>query len=313
MKRQSETSLRVTFCGVEFPNPLILPSGIAQEIPKDHELAIKAGAGGITTKSLTVEPREGYPLPRVIKSPPRGYSIMNAVGLRGPGIKKGCKLIKEFLKSSPVPVIVSVFANSVADFKGLAEAICPLHPPIIELNVSCPHVSSEFGKPLGMGPESAAAAVKAAKKVAGKIPVIVKLTPNVPNIAEVAQACEEAGADGIAAINTVGPGMVINIKTRKPALGNKRGGVSGPAIKPIAVRCVYDIYEAVKIPIIGMGGVSGWEDAVEMMMAGATLVGVGSAVYLKGYRVYGEIKQGLSLYMKQQGIKNLKELVGVAH
>lgn len=302
--------LAVTYCGVTLPNPLILPSGIAQEIPADHERAIKAGAGGITTKSLTIEPREGNPLPRVAKYE---QGFLNSVGLRGPGIEKGKTLIEEFLKTSPVPVIVSVFATNVKDFERFAEELCPLHPPLFELNLSCPNVDDDMGKALGLGAQSSAAAVAAVKKISGKIPVLAKLTPNVPNIAEVARACEDAGADGIVAINTAGPGMLIDITRRKPILGAKRGGVSGPAIKPIAVRCVYDIYEAVKIPIIGMGGVTTWQDTVEMMMAGATLVGVGSATYFKGYGVYEEIKQGLQAYMEKEGTKSLKELVGVAH
>lgn len=309
-KSLPKDDLEVSFCGVLFPNPLILPSGIAQEIPTDHERAIKAGAGGITTKSLTIAPREGNPLPRVAKYE---QGFLNSVGLRGPGIVKGKTLIKEFLKTSPVPVIVSVFATNVKDFVQFAEELCPLNPQLFELNLSCPNVDDDMGKPLGLGCESSAAAVAAVKKTAGKVPVLAKLTPNVPNIAEVAKACENAGADGIVAINTAGPGMIIDIMRRKPVLGAKRGGVSGPAIRPIAIRCVYDIYEAVKIPVIGMGGVSTWQDAVEMMMAGATLVGVGSAVYTKGYGVYEEIKQGLGAYMKKEGIKNLKELVGVAH
>ncbi len=303
-------NLSITCYGVTFPNPLVLPSGIAQEIPKDHERAIAAGAGGITTKSLAVEPREGYPPPRVIRYE-HGY--LNAVGLRGPGKDKGVELIRDFLMRCPVPVIVSIFAASVADFETLAEAIISLNPPILELNVSCPHVTSEFGKPLGMGPESSAVAVKAVKKLARKIPVIVKLTPNVPDIAEVAKACEDAGADGISAINTVGPGMIIDIKMRKPKLGNKKGGVSGEGIRPIAIRCVYDIYEAVSIPIIGMGGVTTWQDVVEMMMAGATLVGVGSATYHRGMSVFEEIKIGLQRYMEKEKIKSLTEIVGSAH
>ena len=302
--------LSVTYCGVTFPNSLILPSGIAQEIPADHERAIKAGAGGITTKSLTIEPREGNPLPRVAKYE---QGFLNSVGLRGPGLVKGKVLIEEFLKTSPVPVIVSVFATNVRDFMRFAEELCPLQPPLFELNLSCPNVDDDMGKPLGLGGESSAAAVRAVKKIAGNIPVLAKLTPNVPNIAEVAKACEQAGADGIVAINTAGPGMLIDITRRKPILGAKRGGMSGPAIRPLAVRCVYDIYEAVKIPIIGMGGVTTWQDTVEMMMAGATLIGVGSVTYFKGYGVYEEIKQGLQAYMQKEGIKNLKELVGVAH
>lgn len=303
-------NLTVTYCGVKFPNPLVLPSGIAQEIPTDHERVIKAGAGGITTKSLTIEPREGNPLPRVAKYE---QGFLNSVGLRGPGIEKGKVLIENFLKTSPVPVIVSVFATNVGDFERFAREFCPLKPPLFELNLSCPNVDDDMGQPLGLGCESSAAAVAAVKKIAGRVPVLAKLTPNVSNIAEVAKACEDAGADGIVAINTAGPGMLIDIARKKPILGAKRGGVSGPAIRPIAVRCVYDIFEAVKIPIIGMGGVTTWQDAVEMMMAGATLVGVGSAVYLKGYGVYGEIKQGLNEYMEKEGIKRIQELVGAAH
>ena len=302
--------ISVTYCGVSFPNPLILPSGIAQEIPADHMRAIKAGAGGITTKSLTIEPREGNPLPRVAKY---AEGFLNSVGLRGPGIEKGKALIKKFLATSPVPVLVSVFATNVRDFERFAKELCPLGPHFLELNLSCPNVEDDMGKPLGLGTESAGAAVSAVKKIAGNVPVLAKLTPNIANIAEVAKACEEAGADGIVAINAAGPGMLIDITRKRPILGAKRGAVSGPAIRPIAVRCVYDIYETVKIPIIGMGGVTTWQDVVEMMMAGAALVGVGSATYFKGYGVYEEMKKGLQEYMDKEGIKNLQELVGVAH
>lgn len=302
--------ISVSFCGLRFSNPLILPSGIAQEIPKDHERAIRAGAGGITTKSLTIEPREGNPLPRVIKYE-HGY--LNSVGLRGPGLKKGKNMIQTLIQLSPVPIIVSVFATSVNDFKRLIEELAPLCPALFELNLSCPNVEGDMGKPLGLSTQSSAAVVSAAKTIAPDVPLLAKLTPNVPNISEVAKACEAAGADGIVAINTVGPGMVIDIKTKKPKLGAKRGGISGGAIRPIAVRCVYDIYEAVKIPIIGMGGVETWQDVVEMMMAGASLVGVGSATYLKGYGVFEELKRQLITYMKQDKLKELTKIVGAAH
>lgn len=302
--------ISVSFCGVTFPNPLVLPSGIAQEIPKDHERAIKAGAGGVTTKSLTIEPREGNPLPRVIKYE---HGFLNSVGLRGPGLEKGRKLIQALIQLSPVPIIVSVFATSVNDFTRLTEELMPLRPALFELNLSCPNVEDDMGKPLGLSTQSTGAVVSAVKKIATNVPVLAKLTSDVPNIADVAKACEAAGADGIVAINTVGPGMVIDIKTKKPKLGAKRGGVSGGAIRPIAVRCVYDIYEAVKIPIVGMGGVETWQDVVEMMMAGARLVGVGSVTYLKGYGVFEEMKQNLVSYINQEGFKSLTELIGVAH
>ena len=302
--------LSIDFCGVTFPNPLVLPSGIAQEIPRDHERFVKAGVGGITTKSLTIEPREGNPLPRVLKYE---QGFLNSVGLRGPGLEKGKALVDEFLKTSSVPVIVSVFAANIKDFERFAEAFAPLAPPMLELNLSCPNVEDDMGKPLGMGPQSSGAAVAAVKKIMGKIPVLAKLTPNIPNIAEVARACEAAGADGIVAINTVGPGMVIDIVRKRPVLGAKRGGISGPAIRPIAVRCVYDMYEAVKIPIIGMGGVMTRQDVIEMMMAGATLVGVGSATYFKGIGVFEEIKTGLREYMEKEKVQILKDIVGTAH
>lgn len=301
--------LKTEFCGVSFPNPLILPSGIITEIP-EHWKAAEAGAGGITTKSLTVESRKGYPKPWLVKFE-HGY--LNAVGLANPGIVEGKRQISKLLEKIKVPLIVSVFAATVVDFQKLVSEVASLAPAAIELNLSCPHVASEFSEPLAIGKESSTRAVKAAKKIAQKIPLIAKLTPNVVDISEVAKACEQAGADAICAINTLGSGMVIDIKTKKPILGNKRGGVSGPAIKPIAVRCVYDIYEAIHIPIVGMGGISSWEDAVEMMMAGATLVGVGSARYFKGMEVFKEIKDGLEEFLRREKLKHVNQLIGIAH
>ena len=185
----------------------------------DHENAIRAGAGGVTTKSLTVEPREGYPIPRIIKYE---YGILNAVGIRNPGIKKGKELLRQFINKHDLPIIVSVFATNGKDFETLVEEISQINPQFIELNLSCPHLTSEFGLPIGSGPEAAVIAVMSAKKHANKIPVIAKLTPNIPDIASIAKACEYAGADAICAINTVGSGMVIDVNKKKPVLGNKR-------------------------------------------------------------------------------------------
>ncbi len=303
--------LRITFCNVIFPNPFILPSGIITEIP-EHKKAIEAGVGGVTLKSILKEKREGNPLPRLWKYE---HGLLNSVGLRNPGIEKGVQEVKEFLKlhKNKLPIIVSLFSTKVAEFSQLVEKIVPLNPQFIELNLSCPNTLDELGQSLGMDEGAAEKVVAAVKKVSGKIPILAKLSPNVVEIAEIAKSCEAEGADGIVAINTVGPGMVIDINKKKPILGNKEGGVSGPGIFPITVRCVYDIYEAVKIPIIGMGGVAKWQDVVEIMMAGATLVGVGTATYIKGMKVYEELKKDLSDYMEREGIKNLKELVGVVH
>lgn len=304
------SDLTVKFCGVTFDNPFILPSGIITEIP-EHKRAIEGGVGGVTLKSLTFERREGNPLPRVWKY---DCGMLNSVGLRNAGIEKGSEEIATFLKENThVPIIVSLFATKVKEFLYLVEKIVPLTPSFIELNLSCPNVETEFGDSLGMDKGAAGQITKEVKKISGKVPILCKLSPNVPSIVEIAKACESEGTDGIVAINTVGPGMVIDIKKRKPILGAKKGGVSGPAILPIAIRCVYEIYEAVKIPIIGMGGVTTVENVVEMMMAGATLIGVGTATYMKGMKVYDELKQGLQTYMEKEGIKNLKELVGVAH
>lgn len=304
------SDLKMGYCGVKFDNPFILPSGIITEIP-EHKRAIEAGAGGITLKSLTFERREGNPLPRVWKYE---CGMINSVGLRNAGIKKGSEEIAVFLKEhKSVPIIVSLFATKIKEFILLVDKVVLLNPQFIELNLSCPNVDNEFGKPLGMEKGAAGEIVKAVKKISGKVPILTKLSPNVTNIADIAKSCEDAGADGIVAINTVGPGMIIDINKRKPVLGAKKGGVSGPGILPIAVRCIYEIFEAVKIPIIGMGGVTKWQDAVEVIMAGATLLGVGTATYIKGMKVYDELKKGLSDYMERNKVKNLNEIVGIAH
>lgn len=305
-------NLRIKFCNLNFENPFILPSGIITEVA-EHKRAIDAGVGGVTLKSLTYERREGNPLPRVWKY---DHGMINSVGLRNAGIEKGSEEIQKFLRENHdrhIPVIVSLFATKVKDFLHLVEKIVPLEPQFIELNLSCPNVEDEFGKSLGMEKGAAGEIVKEVKKISNKIPVLAKLSPNVSNIGEIARSCEENGADGIVAINTVGPGMVIDINKKRPVLGAKKGGVSGPGIFPIAVRCVYEIYEEVKIPILGMGGVTKWQDTVEIMMAGATLVGVGTATYLKGMKVYDELKKDLSEYLEREKISKLNDIIGTAH
>jgi len=302
-------SLSLCLFGKKFNNPLFLPSGIINNIP-DHYQAIRAGVGAIVLKSVTVEKREGNPIPRVAKY---DCGFINSVGLRNPGLKDAKKQIAVFLKKTKVPVIVSVFAAKVEDFQRLVFEMSKLNPTAIELNLSCPNVSDEFGESIANKVESVSKMIKLVKKEAGKVPITCKLSPNVDNIGEVAKACEQAGADAIAAINSVSQGMVIDIKRRHPVLGNKKGGVSGPGIKPIAIAKVYEIYEAVKIPILGIGGISSWQDAVEMMMAGASLVGVGSVVYSKGFGVFKDINKGIKKFMKEEKIFNVKSLIGVAH
>lgn len=302
--------LKINYCGVNFENPFILPSGIITELPQ-HKKAIDAGVGGITLKSLTLEKRSGNPLPRVWKY---DCGMINSVGLINPGIEKGAKEVELLLKENPdTPIIVSLFATKIKEFLYLIEKIVPLNPTFIELNLSCPNVEMEFGKSLCMIKDAAGKIVKEAKKNSNKVPILAKLSPNVSDIAYIAKSCEAAGADGIVAINTVGPGMIIDINRKKPILGAKTGGISGPGILPITVRCIYEIHEAVKIPIIGVGGVTKWQDVIEVIMAGATLVGVGTATYLKGMNVYDELKKGLANYMETNHYTDLKQLIGIAH
>lgn len=301
--------LSLDLLGIKFKNPLFLPSGIITEI-FDHKKAEEAGAGMVVLKSITLEKRKGHPFPWVIKY--QG-GFLNSVGLKNPGLKKAKEEIGEFLRQSKIPVFVSVFATKVAEFKRLVEELVELKPAGIELNLSCPNVEDEFGVCLASQKDAVYQVVQAVKKVTNNIPLVTKLSPNVSNIAEIAKAAEEAGAEAISAINTVGPGMVIDIYKKRPILGNKKGGISGPAIKPIAIRCIYEIYQSVKIPILGIGGISTWQDAVEMMMAGASLVGVGSAVYLKGYGIYQKIIEGMREFIRKEKIKNIKELIGAAH
>lgn len=301
--------LSVKLCGIELENPTVLVAGILVT-PKDLISAAQNGAGAVTSKSISLDERVGHPHPQIVKFE---HGFLNSVGLKNPGIKKAKKEIEEILGETKTPLLVSIFANKVADFQTLAKEVVPLKPHFLELNLSCPNVEEEFGRPFATDPKISSEVVKLVKKVSGKIPVAVKLTPNVSDIKSIAKAVEDAGADAISAINTVGPGMVIDIYKKKPKLGNKKGGVSGPAIKPIAVRCIWEIYEAVKIPIIGGGGITTGEDAIEMIMAGATALGIGSAVYLRGKDVFAKICKEMTEFMKKEGYSSVGELRGIAH
>lgn len=298
--------LSVNLCGVKLESPTVLASGIVTTYPA-LIAASKSGVGAITTKSISPQPREGNPAPVVIRF---DHGVMNSVGLRNSGIEKSKAEILEFLKKVDVPVIASIVSFHMKDFGPLTAEMVSIKPKILEVNLSCPNVDNEFGKPFATDAVSSEKAIKLVKKHSGKVPVFAKLSPNVANIVEIAKAVEAGGADGITAINSVGPGFLIDIKTRKARLGAKYGGVTGPAIFPVALRCVNEIYKNVKLPIIGMGGVMTAEDAIAMIMAGATVVGVGSALYYKGLKVFKEINEGLIDFMKKEKIKSLKEIRG---
>jgi dihydroorotate dehydrogenase (NAD+) catalytic subunit len=299
--------LEIKFIDKIIKNPFVLPSGITSAYKK----AIEGGVAVITWKSITKEKRLGNPMPRVWKY---DCGVINSVGLTNPGIDEGYKEVDQFMKENPeIIMIASLFATKIQDFQELVEKISRVKPHFIELNLSCPNVDDEFGKPVGMEKGAAGEIVKEVKKLVNRVPILAKLSPNVSNIAEIAKACEAGGADGIVAINTVGPGMIIDIKNRKPVLGALKGGVSGSGILPVAVRCVYEIYESVNIPIIGMGGVAKWQDVVEIMMAGATLVGVGTACYSKGFGIYNLLNSEIEKYLQENNFNNISEIIGLAH
>ncbi|MDD5502768.1 MAG: dihydroorotate dehydrogenase, partial [Candidatus Thermoplasmatota archaeon] len=253
----------IEFAGLKLKNPTMNASGILDETGDSMVALAKAGAGAVVTKSIGIKGRDGHKNPTVIVLE---HGMINAMGLPNPGIDEYGEEIR-IAKSAGVPVIASIFGGDPGEFGILAKRMQEYGADAVELNVSCPHAKG-FGAQLGTDPVMVTEVVKAAKSAA-KIPVFVKLTPNVNNIVPIAKAAEAAGADGIVAINTV-KAMSIDLETGMPILGNKLGGYSGPAVKPIGVRAVYDIAKEVKIPIIGVGGITTGEDAIEYIMAGAT-------------------------------------------
>ncbi len=304
--------LHTTFCGISFPNPLVLASGILGTEAALMARVARCGAGGVTSKSCGPMPRQGHPNPTVLDW---GAGLINAVGLANPGVEAEQAILSEaktLLAEPGVPLIASIFADTVEGFAQVAAQIGAARPDLIEVNISCPNVAAEFGRAFALDPQ-AAAAVTRAVKAATTIPVSVKLSPNTADLVSVARAVVEAGADALTAINTLGPGMLIDLDSGRPILSNRVGGVSGPAIRPIAVRCVYELAAAVAIPIIGTGGVRCGRDALEMIMAGATLVGVGSAVYKGGPEVFAAIRGEMIAWMEAHGVQSLDEIRGQAH
>jgi dihydroorotate dehydrogenase (NAD+) catalytic subunit len=298
--------LATKLCGLELVNPTMLASGILGYTGLSMKSVIEAGAGAVVTKSLGLTPRSGYPNPTVVQV---DCGLLNAMGLPNPGINYFGEELKE-LRKAGVPIILSIYSFSSEEFGKVAEAAVNLGTNALELNVSCPHVE-KTGAEIGCDTTLLAEVVKEVKKRVTK-PVFVKLTPNVADIGEMAKTAVEAGADAITAVNTV-KAMAIEIETGRPLLANKFGGLSGPAIRPIAVRAVFDVYRAVDVPVIGCGGITSWQDAVEFMLAGASAVQIGTAIAYKGPEVFRSISKGIDAYLKRKGFKNIKEIVGLAH
>ncbi len=298
-------SLNVNLCGIELSNPVIPASGTFGFGYEFAELYDINELGTFSFKGTTKDPRFGNPTPRIAEC----YSgMINAVGLQNPGVEK---VIAEELPKLKTcfnkPVMANVSGFAIEDYAYTCEKLDKEEQVgWLEVNVSCPNVHGG-GMSFGTQPEAAAAVTKAVKAVTKK-PVIIKLSPNVTDIVAIAKACEEAGADGISLINTL-LGMRIDLRTRKPVIANKMGGFSGPAIFPVAVRMVYQVANAVNIPVIGMGGVSTAEDVIEMMLAGATAVEVGAANLVNPYACR-DIIRDLPEVMEKYGIKNLNEIIG---
>ena len=299
---------KVSLCGIELDNPIIPASGtfgFGYEFAALYDINI---LGSISFKGTTKDPRFGNPTPRIAECE---KGMLNSVGLQNPGVDK---VISEELPKLKAcfkkPVMANVSGFSVDDYVYTVEKLdADASIGWFEINISCPNVHGG-GLAFGTSVENAAAVAKAVKKVTKK-PVIIKLSPNVTDIAEIAKACEAEGADGISLINTL-LGMKIDLKTKKPVLANKAGGFSGPAIKPVAVRMVYQVYEAVKIPIVGMGGVTTAEDVIEIMLAGATAVEVGAANLVEPFACKNIIED-LPRVMEKYKIQNLTDIIGGAH
>jgi dihydroorotate dehydrogenase (NAD+) catalytic subunit len=300
--------LAVDIAGLKLKNPTILAAGILGMSGASMLEVIRNGAGAVVTKSLGLKPRKGYANPTIVQL---DCGIINAMGLPNPSIVRYAEEIQEIKQSKlSVPIIASVFGFSADDFAKVARKAAKIGADAVELNVSCPHVEG-IGCEIGQNPKLVAEVVKKVKAAIEK-PVILKLTPNVNDIVAVAEAGAKAGSDAITAINTV-RAMKIDIETAQPVLANKFGGLSGPAIKPIAVRCVYEIYEQVKIPIIGCGGVTTWEDAVEFLLAGASAVQIGSAIAWKDLGVFKSVTRGIDRYLERKGLRSVKDIVGLSH
>jgi dihydroorotate dehydrogenase (NAD+) catalytic subunit len=302
--------IEIKLLDLDLKSPLVLASGILGLTASSMKRVIEFGAGAVTSKSFNKDWRTGHKNPSIV---PFEHGMLNAVGLSNPGLDEMIKEIRQYKEQCNAPIIASIFGRSLDEFGEVTQRAAESEPDMIEVNISCPNVHSEFGQPFGDSCPDTAQITQIVKKHAGKIPVSIKLGPHGPGIGVIAKVCEENGADAITAINTVGPGMIIDIDVKKPVLSNLTGGVSGPAILPVAVKSVYEVYKNVKIPIIGTGGVTKPSDAIQMILAGATAIGVGTAVYYEGIEVFKKLNDGIEAYLKENSYKSTDEIRGAAH
>jgi dihydroorotate dehydrogenase (NAD+) catalytic subunit len=306
-RASGSADLSCLVAGIRLANPLVLASGIWGTSPALLERAARSGAGAVTAKTCTLHARTGHRNPTAIDW---GHGMINAMGLPNPGAEEEAALLAEAaerLAPLGVPLIASISADTADGFGEAARIVARARPALIEVNISCPNVQAEHGE---MFASSARAAAEVTRRVtaATDIPCIVKLSPNVPDIAAIARAVAAAGAAAITAVNTM-PGMLVDAESGAPVLDNRSGGISGPALKPIALRCVHEISGAVDIPIIGTGGVLTGTDAVEMISAGAACVGIGSAIFYRGENAFTLIRDELELWLGGRG-RTLEDIRG---
>ena len=266
---------------------------------------LKSGAGGVVSKSFSINPNPGYVNPATVEVE---GGIINAIGLSNPGVEN---FKEELNKVDGGVCVASIYGATPGEFSKL---VCEVQDLVdmIELNISCPHAMDGYGASIGQNCDLTHSIVSAAKNES-KIPIIAKLTPNVTDISEIAKTCEQAGADALSLINTLGPGMKIDIDVAKPVLSNKFGGMSGRAIKPVAISKVYSVYESVDIPLIGVGGIYTFEDVVEFLFAGSKAVQIGTAIMDEGVGVFNKINNDLKEFMVERNFKSIDEMVGLAH
>ncbi|MGI5963003.1 MAG: dihydroorotate dehydrogenase [Lawsonibacter sp.] len=294
----------VTLAGMTMKNPVVVASGtfgFGREYGQFYNLA---ELGGICAKGLTLYPREGNPAPRIAETP---QGILNSVGLQNPGVDAFVEMELPFLRQYDVKIIANISGNTPEEYGILCEKLSSAGVDMIEVNISCPNVKAG-GLAYGTRPELAAEVTQVAKAHAGNVPVMVKLSPNVTDITQIAKAVADAGADALSLINTI-RGMRIDINTRRPVLKMNTGGLSGPAVLPVAVRMVWEVAQTVSLPILGMGGVSKGEDAAQLMLAGASAVAVGTALFSDPYAPL-HVRDGLARIAARQGLTRVRELTG---
>ncbi|TEB05763.1 Dihydroorotate dehydrogenase B (NAD(+)), catalytic subunit [Pelotomaculum schinkii] len=303
----SKPDLSVNVGGIRMKNPVTTASGTFGFGPEYAPYIDLNRLGAIVVKGTTLEPRAGNPTPRLVETP---AGVLNSIGLQNPGVEHFIDEALPYLAGFDVPVIVNISGDTLEDYAGLAARLSRAGGVAgLEVNISCPNVK-KGGMQFGGDPAMAAEVTRAVKENS-ELPVVVKLSPNVTSIAAVAEKVAEAGADAISLINTL-LGMSVDIKTRRPILGNTMGGLSGPAVRPVAVRMVWQVYQAVKLPIIGMGGIATAADALEFILAGATAVAIGTANFVNP-RATIDVLEGIEKYLSENGVGDIKELIGAAH